>query len=132
MGAPLIKDYKILVGGSWASHRSRSRVADGTSAQRVVRTQNISGSLLQNDRYIVLLYFVFKSDFSSWPNLNRYCLKLALRADEQHSASETQYDFERVLPMAAGLTLAPLLVRADSGFCSLKLMRENHCTDRQA
>jgi hypothetical protein len=61
-----------------------------------------------------------------------YCLELALRAEEQHSASETQYDFERVLPMAAGLTLAPLLVRAASGFCSLKLMQENHWTDRQA
>ena len=53
-----------------------------------------------------------------------YCLELALRAGEQHSASETQYDFERVLPMAASLTQAPLLVRADSGFCSLKLMQE--------
>jgi len=70
MGARLIKGYEILVGGRWASHRSRSRVADGTSAQHVVRTQNISGSLLQNDRYIVLLYFVIKSDFSSWPYLN--------------------------------------------------------------
>ena len=36
-----------------------------------------------------------------------YCLELALRAGEQHSASETQYDFERVLPMAASLTQAP-------------------------
>ena len=70
MGARLIKGYEMLVGGSWVSHHSHSRVADGASSQHVVRTQNISGSLLQNDRYIVLLYFVIKSDVSSWPYLN--------------------------------------------------------------
>ena len=70
MGARLIKDYEILVGGRWASHRSHSRVAAGASSQHVVRTQNVSGSLFKNDRYIVLLYFVIKSDFSSWPYLN--------------------------------------------------------------
>ena len=70
MGAPLIKGYKIVVGGSWVSHRSHSRVADGASSQHVVRTQNISGSLLQINNYIVLLYFVIKSDISSCQNLN--------------------------------------------------------------
>ena len=52
-----------------------------------------------------------------------YCLELTLRAGVQHSALETEYSIERVLPMAAGLTRSALLVRADSGFCSLKLMR---------
>jgi hypothetical protein len=52
-----------------------------------------------------------------------YCLELALRPGVQHSASESEYNFERVLPMAAGLVATPLLVRADSGFCSLKLMQ---------
>jgi hypothetical protein len=70
MGARLINGYEILVGGRWASHRSHSLVADGASSQHVVRTQNVSGSLLQNDRYIVLLYFVIKSDFSCRPDLN--------------------------------------------------------------
>ena len=53
-----------------------------------------------------------------------YCLELALRPGEQHSARESQYDLERVLPMAASLVTTPLLVRADSGFCSLKLFQE--------
>ena len=52
-----------------------------------------------------------------------YCLELALRPGVQHSASESEYNFERALPMAAGLVSTPLLVRADSGFCSLKLMQ---------
>lgn len=52
-----------------------------------------------------------------------YCLELALRAGVQHSALETQYNLERALPMAATLVATPLLVRADSGFCSLKLMQ---------
>jgi hypothetical protein len=52
-----------------------------------------------------------------------YCLELALRAGVQHSALESEYNLERVLPMAAGLVNGPLLVRADSGFCSLKLMQ---------
>jgi hypothetical protein len=42
----------------------------------------------------------------------------------QHSASESEYNFERALPMAASLVPTPLLVRADGGFCSLKLMQE--------
>lgn len=53
-----------------------------------------------------------------------YCLELALRPGVQHSACETQYNFERALPMAAALVSSPLLVRADSGFCSFKLMQE--------
>lgn len=52
-----------------------------------------------------------------------YCLELALRPGVQHSAAESEYNFERALPMAASLVTTPLLVRADSGFCSLKLMQ---------
>jgi hypothetical protein len=60
-----------------------------------------------------------------------FCLELALRPGTQHSASETEYNIERVLPMAvrltssrsgAGDTAIPLLFRADSGFDSAKLM----------
>ncbi|MCY7306704.1 MAG: IS1380 family transposase [Rhodoferax sp.] len=53
-----------------------------------------------------------------------YCLELALRPGVQHWASESEYNFERALPMAASLVSTPLLVRADSGFCSFKLFRE--------
>lgn len=53
-----------------------------------------------------------------------YCLELALRPGVQHSAAVSQYNFERALPMPASLLSSPLLVRADSGFCSLKLMQE--------
>ena len=53
-----------------------------------------------------------------------YCLELALRPGVQHSALETGLNLERVLPMAAKLTALPLLFRADSGLCSLKIMRE--------
>jgi hypothetical protein len=53
-----------------------------------------------------------------------YCLELALRAGVQHSALESEYNLERALPMAACLVTGPLLVRADSGFCSTRLMRE--------
>ena len=52
-----------------------------------------------------------------------YCLELALRPGVQHSAAESEYNFERALPMAASLVTTPLLVRADSGFCSVKLMQ---------
>lgn len=54
-----------------------------------------------------------------------------MRPGTQHSASETEYNIERVLPMAARLTASrsdggdtaiPLLFRADSGFDSAKLM----------
>ena len=52
-----------------------------------------------------------------------YCLELALRPGVQHSALESEYNLERVLPHAASLSAGSLLVRADSGFCSVKLMR---------
>ncbi len=52
-----------------------------------------------------------------------YCLELALRPGVQHSAAESQYNFERALPMAASVVAGPLLVRIDSGFCSIALMQ---------
>ena len=58
-----------------------------------------------------------------------YCQDLALRPGVQHSAYESKYNFERAFPMAARLVAGALLFRADSGFCSLKLMQE---TTRQA
>jgi Transposase DDE domain group 1 len=55
-----------------------------------------------------------------------YCLELALRPGTQHSAAETEFNFECVVPMAQRLSAkgpkAPILVRADSGFDSAKLM----------
>ena len=51
-----------------------------------------------------------------------FCLELALRPGKQHSVSETEYNIERVLPLATKVTQTPLLVRADSGFDSAKLM----------
>jgi hypothetical protein len=54
-----------------------------------------------------------------------YCLELALRRSVQLSAAESGYNFERALPLAARLVATPLLVRADSSFCSLKLMQES-------
>ena len=53
-----------------------------------------------------------------------YLLELALREGTQHSAKETEYSLERVLPLARRLTAAPLLVRMDSGFDSAKLTAE--------
>ncbi len=53
-----------------------------------------------------------------------YCLELALRPGVQHSACESEYNFERALPMAASLVSTPLLARADSGFCSFKLFQK--------
>jgi hypothetical protein len=61
-----------------------------------------------------------------------FCLELSLRPGVQHSALETQYNFERVIPMAQRLSAAgpkaPILVRKDSGFDSTGLMRgiESH------
>jgi hypothetical protein len=56
-----------------------------------------------------------------------FCLELALRPGVQHSALETQYNFERVIPMAQRLSAAgpkaPILVRKDSGFDSMELMQ---------
>lgn len=51
-----------------------------------------------------------------------FCLELALRPGTQHSASETEYNIERVLPLAARVCSMSLLFRADSGFDSAKLM----------
>ena len=57
-----------------------------------------------------------------------FCLELALRPGVQHSALETQYNLERVIPMAQRLSAAgpkaPILVRKDSGFDSTGLMQE--------
>ena len=53
-----------------------------------------------------------------------YCLELALRPGVQHSALETELNLERTLPMAVKLTILPLLFRADSGLCSVKVMQE--------
>ncbi len=43
-----------------------------------------------------------------------YCLQLALRPGVQHSANETEFNLERILPMVAQLTPIPLLFRADA------------------
>jgi hypothetical protein len=51
-----------------------------------------------------------------------YCLQLALRPGEQHSARESQYNLEYVLPLAVRLVDAPLLLRMDAGFCGRELM----------
>ncbi len=57
-----------------------------------------------------------------------FCLELALRPGVQHSAAESQFNFERVIPMAQRLSAegpkAPILARLDSGFDSAALMRE--------
>jgi hypothetical protein len=56
-----------------------------------------------------------------------FCLELALRPGVQHSAKETDFNLERVLPMAQRLSAAgpkaPILARLDSGFDSAALMR---------
>ena len=56
-----------------------------------------------------------------------FCLELALRPGVQHSARETDFNLERVIPMAqrlsAGGPKAPILARLDSGFDSAALMR---------
>jgi hypothetical protein len=56
-----------------------------------------------------------------------FCLELALRPGVQHSASETDLNLERVIPMAQRLSAkgpkAPLLARLDSGFDSVRIMR---------
>jgi Transposase DDE domain group 1 len=58
---------------------------------------------------------------------NGFCLELALRPGVQHSAAETDFNLERVIPMAQRLSAAgpkaPILVRLDSGFDSVRLMR---------
>ncbi len=62
---------------------------------------------------------------AAYLDTNGYCLELALRRGYQYSAIESEYNLVRVLPMAASFVDTPLLVRADSGFCSLKLMQAN-------
>lgn len=56
-----------------------------------------------------------------------FCLELSLRPGVQHSALETQYNLERVIPMAQRLSAAgpkaPILVRKDSGFDAKALMQ---------
>ncbi len=56
-----------------------------------------------------------------------FCLELALRPGTQHSAAETEFNVERIVPMAQRLSAAgpkaPLLLRMDAGFDSAKLMR---------
>lgn len=56
-----------------------------------------------------------------------FCLELALRPGVQHSARETDFNLERVIPMAkrlsAGGPKAPILARLDSGFDTAALMR---------
>ena len=63
-----------------------------------------------------------------------FCLELALRPGVQHSALETQFNFERVIPMAQRLSAAgpkaPILARLDSGFDSAALMREIEAHNR--
>ena len=50
-----------------------------------------------------------------------WCLGLELRPGDRHSAHETHYTLERVIPMAAALTPRPLLLRWDAGFDSEQL-----------
>jgi len=56
-----------------------------------------------------------------------FCLELALRPGVQHSASESDFNLERIIPMAQRLSAAgpqaPILARLDSGFDSAKIMR---------
>ncbi len=53
-----------------------------------------------------------------------WCLGLELREGKHHSAMETDYTLERVLPRAAALTQQPVLVRMDSGFDSHRLIAQ--------
>jgi hypothetical protein len=50
-----------------------------------------------------------------------YCLALELRDGTQHSAKETEYTLERVIPRALSLTSAKVLLRWDSGFDSERM-----------
>ena len=62
------------------------------------------------------------------------CLELALRPGVQHSAAETDFNLERVIPMAQRLSAAgpkaPILARLDSGFDSARIMRGIHACNR--
>lgn len=63
-----------------------------------------------------------------------YCLELALRPGQQHSASETDFNFERLVPMAQRLAQGAqheaILARLDSGFDSARLMQSLHAHNR--
>lgn len=65
---------------------------------------------------------------ASYLGSHGFCLELSLRPGVQHSALETDFNFERVIPMAQRLSAAgpkaPILARLDSGFDSAHLMRE--------
>jgi hypothetical protein len=50
-----------------------------------------------------------------------YCLALELRDGTQHSAKETEYTLERILPRALLLTDKRILLRWDSGFDSERM-----------
>jgi Transposase DDE domain group 1 len=69
---------------------------------------------------------------ASYLGTNGYCLELALRPGTQHSVLETEYNFERLIPMAQRLSAAgskaPILLRMDSGFDATALMQaiESH------
>ena len=56
-----------------------------------------------------------------------FCLELALRPGVQHSTRETDFNLERVIPLAQRLSAAgpkaPILARLDAGFDSAALMR---------
>jgi hypothetical protein len=59
-----------------------------------------------------------------------WCLELALRPGTQHSACETEFNLESIIPMAqrlsagAGRKAAPILLREDSGFDSATHIRD--------
>ena len=67
-----------------------------------------------------------------------FCLELALRPGVQHSASETDFNLQRVIPMAQRLSAAahgpqrnaPILARLDSAFDSARLMSEIESCNR--
>jgi Transposase DDE domain group 1 len=65
---------------------------------------------------------------ASYLGSHGFCLELSLRPGVQHSALETEFNFERVIPLAQRLSAAgpkaPVLARLDSGFDSARLMRE--------
>jgi len=61
---------------------------------------------------------------ASYLGAEGWCLGLELREGSHHSAKETHYTLERVLPRAVQLTDKPILVRMDSGFDSTRLKAE--------
>lgn len=63
-----------------------------------------------------------------------FCLELALRPGVQHSASESGFNLERIVPMAQRLSAqgpkAPILARLDSGFDAARLMQDIEACNR--